>query len=49
MYTFLGLNDLEITASQVELVRFMLEVAAGQLEEPAIADWLRDNTSEMEL
>jgi death-on-curing protein len=49
MYTFLGLNDLEINASQVEVVRFMLEVAAGHLDEVAIADWLRGNTVETEL
>lgn len=49
MYTFLGLNDLEIVASQVEVVDFMLQVAAGSLEEPAIAEWLRQNTTELEL
>ncbi len=48
MYTFLGLNDLEIVASQVEVVNFMLQVAAGSLEESAITDWLRQNTEEME-
>lgn len=44
MYTFLGLNDLEITASQLEVVSFMLKVAAGSLDEPQIAEWLERNT-----
>ncbi len=49
MYTFLGLNDLEIVASQPEVVSFMLQVAGGSLEEPQIAEWLRKNTEELEL
>lgn len=49
MYTFLGLNDLEIVASQVEVVSFMLQVASGALEESAIAEWLRQNTEDLEL
>jgi len=40
MYTFLGINDLEITASQVEVVRMMLAVAAGKLGEEEIVQWL---------
>lgn len=40
MYTFLGMNDLEITASQVEVVRMMLGVAGGQLSEEDIVKWL---------
>ena len=49
MYTFLGLNDLEIVASQVEVVRFMLEVAAGSAEELAMAQGLRENTTKLDL
>lgn len=40
MYTFLGVNDLEITASQVEVVKMMLAVAAGKLGEEEIVQWL---------
>lgn len=40
MYTFLGINDLEITASQVEVVKMMLAVAAGKLDEDEIVQWL---------
>ena len=44
MYTFLGLNDLEISASQVEVVAFVLKIAEGSLKEAEIAAWLRENT-----
>lgn len=40
MYTFLGINDLEITASQVEVVRMILAVAGGKLDEESIVQWL---------
>lgn len=40
MYTFLGINDLEITARQVEVVRMMLAVAGGELDEERIVAWL---------
>lgn len=40
MYTFLGINDLEITAEQVEVVRMMLAVAGGELDEEGIVQWL---------
>lgn len=49
MYTFLGLNDLEIVASQPEVVSFMLQVAGGSLDESQIAEWLRKNTEEFEV
>lgn len=44
MYTFLGLNDLEISASQVEVVAFVLKIAEGSLKEAEIAAWLKENT-----
>jgi death on curing protein len=40
MYTFLGMNDLDITASQVEVVKMMLSVAGGDLDEQGIVEWL---------
>ena len=49
MYTFLGLNDLEISASQVEVVDVMLRVADGSLPEQDLALWLKANTIPMEL
>ena len=44
MYTFLGLNDLEISAGQVEVVDLILRLAAGELQEAELADWLEANT-----
>ena len=44
MYTFLGLNDLEISAGQIEVVDLILRLAAGELQEAELADWLEANT-----
>jgi death on curing protein len=41
LYTFLGMNDLEVTASQVEVVRLILSVADGSLEEDGLVEWLQ--------
>lgn len=48
MYTFLGLNDLEISASQVEVVDLILRLAAGELQETELATWLEANTMPFE-
>jgi death on curing protein len=45
MYVFLGLNGLRIEAEEPEVVRLILALAAGDLPEPELADWLRQNTS----
>jgi death on curing protein len=45
MYVFLGLNGLRIEAEEPEVVRLFLALAAGDLPEPELADWLRQNTS----
>ncbi len=42
MYTFLGLNGLEIMAEEPEVVRLMLDVAGGACDEPTLARWLRE-------
>lgn len=44
LYTFLGLNGLELTASQFDTVLTMLAVAEGTLREDALAAWVRRNT-----
>lgn len=49
MYTFLGLNGLEISASQVAVVETMLRVADGSLAEQDLASWVESNTIPMEL
>jgi death on curing protein len=45
MYVFLGLNGLRIEAEEPDVVRLILALAAGDLPEPELADWLRQNTS----
>lgn len=44
MYTFLGLNGIELTAPEPEAVAVMLAVASSDLSEPKLADWLRANS-----
>jgi death-on-curing protein len=41
---FLALNGYRLNAGQVEATQTMLAVAAGELDEPGLAAWLRDNT-----
>ena len=48
MYTFLGLNDLEISASQFEIVDLILRLAAGELQEADLSKWLETNTVPLE-
>jgi death-on-curing protein len=43
MYLFLGLNGLLIDASEEEVVTTILSLASGDLDEPALAGWLRDH------
>ena len=44
MYIFLGLNNLRIVASEPEVVKLMLSVADGTIDEKHLAQWLRDHT-----
>lgn len=41
MAVFLELNGLELDAPEPEVVRMMVGVAAGEVAEPELADWLR--------
>jgi death on curing protein len=45
MYVFLGLNGLRIEAEEPEVVRVILALAAGDLQEPELAAWLRQHTT----
>ncbi len=45
MYLFLGLNGFRIDASEEEVVTTILSLASGDLDESALADWLRHNIS----
>lgn len=44
MYTFLGLNGLEIEASEPAVVHLMVDVASSACSEEQLAAWLRENT-----
>lgn len=43
MAVFLGLNGLEFTATEAEVVTTMVALAAGELDEVALAEWVRRN------
>lgn len=45
-YTFLGLNGLQLVASEAEATVAMLELAAGEMDEQDFAAWLRANVRE---
>ena len=45
MAVFLGLNGLEFTASETDVVTTMVALAAGEIGEGALADWVRLNTA----
>jgi death-on-curing protein len=44
---FLGINGWKLAASPVETIQIMLGVAAGEFEEDAFAQWLRDHIQEL--
>jgi death-on-curing protein len=45
MAVFLGLNGLEFTASEVNVVTTIVALASGEIEEEALADWIRLHTA----
>jgi len=45
MYLFLGLNGFRIDAPEEEVVALILSLASGDLDEPALAGWLRHHVS----
>ena len=45
MYLFLGLNGFRIDAPEEEVVALILSLASGDLDEPALAGWLRHHIS----
>jgi len=46
MAVFLGLNGLEFTASEAEVVTTMMALASGELDENALGAWIRLHTAE---
>ncbi|HSH74638.1 MAG TPA: type II toxin-antitoxin system death-on-curing family toxin [Longimicrobiales bacterium] len=45
MYLFLGLNGFRIDAPEEEVVSLILALASGELDEPLLADWVRQHIS----
>jgi death-on-curing protein len=45
MYVFLGLNGVRVVATEPEVVRVMLDLAAGTLDEEAVTRWLDSHTA----
>lgn len=45
MAVFLGLNGLEFTASEADVVTTLVALAAGEIDEATLADWLRSHTA----
>jgi death on curing protein len=43
--TFLGLNDIEFTASEAEAVIMIRDLAAGTVDEDVLSRWIADNMS----
>jgi death on curing protein len=46
--SFLGLNDVEFTASEAEAVIMIRDLAAGEIDEDVLARWIADNMSPVE-
>ena len=46
MYVFSGLNGWRIESDEPDVVRMMLALASGDLDEAALGDWLREHTAE---
>jgi len=44
MYSFLGLNGLQLEAPEEDVVAIILALAGGELQESALADWIRAHT-----
>ena len=44
MFVFLAMNAFDLTAPEPAAVTTMLAVADGTMSEPALADWLRENS-----
>lgn len=45
MYVFLEINGYRLDASEVEAVGVMLRLAAGELEEKGLSQWLKANSA----
>lgn len=48
MYVYLIINGIDITASQQEVENLIINVAAGNMTNIELAQWLRDNTIQLD-
>ncbi len=48
MAVFLGLNGLDFTASEADVVTTIVTLASGELDEEALGDWIRVHTTRRE-
>ena len=40
-YVFLSINGWDMMSSEVEAVNVVLDMAAGEMDEPSFSDWLK--------
>ena len=43
IHTFLGLNDVDFAVPEAEFATVILALAAGELDEDSLADWIRES------
>jgi death-on-curing protein len=43
IYTFLGINDVDLIVPEAEFASIILGLAAGEISEESLARWIRDN------
>ena len=48
MYVYLIINGFDITASQQEVENLIINVAAGNMTNTKLAEWLRENTIKLD-
>ena len=48
MYVYLIINGIDITATQQEVENLIINVAAGNMTNVELAQWLRDNTIQLD-
>jgi death-on-curing protein len=43
LYTFLGVNGIDFNVPEAEAATMILSLAAGEVDEPGLTRWIRDN------
>ena len=43
LYTFLGVNEVDFIVPEADAAAIILSLAAGEVSEPSLARWIRDN------